>query len=454
VNVSFFQELLSSISARGRQLLDLSKPASPVETIETLSARLLSGRGEASGVALAQQILARYHDLDPKGRLAFFEFLAQTFVPDEAAVKAAANAYLAAPGPETLQKLADKVEPPRQEFLRRLNLAPGATAQIVRMRADLLQAMRQKPELKIVDRDFVHLLSSWFNRGFLVLRRIDWSTPASILEKLMEYEAVHQMRGWEDLRRRLDPADRRCYAFFHPSMIDDPLIFVEVALNREMSDSIQDVLEQETRPPLASEDAPTTAVFYSISNCQKGLAGISFGNFLIKQVVQDLAREIPSLKVFVTLSPVPGFRKWFERARASHEFDYLNEEQRELLGSLDDVSWTADEEHGEALKPVMMAVAAHYFLLAKTPDGRPIDPVARFHLGNGARLERINWLADISEKGMRESHGLMVNYRYDLKDIERNHEAYINNGVIAASRTVRAALLAPEASKALVPVEG
>ncbi len=453
MNVSFFQELLSSISVKGRQLFDLSRQPGETHTVESLSRILISGRGEASGVALAQQILTRYRELNPAGRASFFNFITVAFAPNVATVRSAAEAYLEDSSSKNLSKLAAAVEPARQEFLRRLNLAQGATAEIVKMRADLLELVKEHPELEALDRDFDHLLGSWFNRGFLVLRRIDWSTPASILEKLMQYEAVHQMRGWHDLRRRLEPADRRCFAFFHPSMVDDPLIFVEVALDREILGSIQRVLEQEARPP-SKDVEPSIAVFYSISNCQKGLAGISFGNFLIKQVVQDLAAHIPSLKTFVTLSPIPGFRKWFERAKAGQELDYLDEEQRELLAGLDDFSWAADEEHGDALKSVLLAVAAQYFLTEKNSAGRPLDPVARFHLGNGARLERINWLGDISEKGLQESHGLMVNYRYDLKDIERNHEAFANHGEIAASKAVRSLLLAPEKSKALVPVAG
>jgi malonyl-CoA decarboxylase len=418
-----------------------------------LAATLLSGKGEASGIAIAQQVLDLYGDLDAEGRIAFFRFVNGHFRPGIERVKTAAAAFLANPVPETLGELADAVESPRQEFFRLLNRAPGATARIVQMRADLLALLHGHPDLRAVDADLVHLFSSWFNRGFLVLRRIGWWSPASVLEKLMQYEAVHEMRGWNDLRRRLEPADRRCFAFFHPSLVDDPLIFVEVALDREIPGSIQSVLEQETRAP-AGDTSPVTAVFYSISNCQRGLAGISFGNFLIKQVVEDLTADIPSLNTFVTLSPIPGFRRWFERARTSGELDYLDEEQRELIAGLDDFSWAADKDHGEALRPLMLSVAAHYFLLAKTADGRPVDPVARFHLGNGARIERINWLGDTSEKGLMESHGMMVNYRYGLADIERNHEAYANHGTIAASKAVRGALLITPKSRALVPAEG
>jgi len=453
MNVSFFGELLTTISDRGRQLLDLSGiVSSSGETIETLSAALLSGRGEASGVALAQQILARYRALDDDGRLAFFRFLATRFSPDPDGVALAARAYLDAPGAESLRRLSEAVESPRQEFLHRLNLAPGATADIVRMRTDLLRLGRGDEALAAVDRDFVAELTSWFNRGFLVLQRIDWSTPANILDKIIRYEAVHEIQGWDDLRRRLDPADRRCFAFFHPSLVDEPLIFVQVALTRNIPGTIREVLEQEQQEPSAISD-PTTAVFYSISNCQEGLRGISFGNFLIKQVVDDLARAIPSLRTFVTLSPVPGFSTWLERAKATNLLAYFDPTERALLDNLSDDDWLKDESLREATRPVLMAAAAHYFLAAKNVHNRPVDPVARFHLGNGARLERINWLGNTSPRALREAHGLMVNYRYDLRDIERNHELFANSGTVVASRPVRSYLRIPEKSQALVAVE-
>ncbi|MGF1618996.1 MAG: malonyl-CoA decarboxylase [Rhodomicrobiaceae bacterium] len=453
MNVSFFGELLSAISDRGRQLLDLSGIASSQdETVEGLSEALLSGRGEASGVALAQQILALYRELNDEQRLEFFRFLAGSFGPDPEQVATTARAYLQAPGSDTLKRLTQAVESPRQEFLHRLNLAPGATGDIVRMRSDLLRLGKSDEALAALDRDFVTELTSWFNRGFLVLQRIDWSTPANILEKIIRYEAVHEIQGWEDLRRRLDPADRRCFAFFHPSLVDEPLIFVQVALSREIPSSIRNVLEEEKREPSEISD-PKTAVFYSISNCQKGLAGISFGNFLIKQVVEDLARAIPSLRTFVTLSPVPGFSAWLARARSSHLLDYLDSTDLALFDNLSDAEWIADEELAEALKTPMMAAAAHYFLAAKNIHGRPVDPVARFHLGNGARLERINWLGNPSQRGLAEAHGFMVNYLYDLRDIERNHELFANAGEVVASKAVRSHLRVPEKSQALAVVD-
>jgi malonyl-CoA decarboxylase len=439
VNVSFLQDLLNTVAEQGRHLL--ARPlrggdatAGIVECAEAL----MSVRGEASGVALARQILDQYRSLSPDGRRAFFRFLADALQPDPARVREAAEAYLKAPSETALSRLQGAVESPREEFFRRLNLAPGATGEIVAMRRDLLRLLKEEPALNAVDADLKSLLDSWFNRGFLVLRRIDWQTPAAILEKVIAYEQVHEMQGWDDLRRRLHPVDRRCFAFFHPSLIDEPVIFVEVALTREIPRTISSVLNEAPKSGDGAE--PTTAVFYSISNCQEGLKGITFGNFLIKQVVEELASKMPSLKRFVTLSPVPLFGRWLDRVRAGDGAGIVTAVDRAALRPLDDPSWFHQRDASSEIKESLLALAAHYFLLAKTPDGRPVDPVARFHLGNGARLERINWLGDTSEKGLRESHGLMVNYRYDPKEIERLHEAFANHGTVAASRAVRALL--------------
>jgi malonyl-CoA decarboxylase len=452
MDVSFFQEILGKISDRGRQILDLSSliGTGGQESFESLCRALVSSRGEASGVALARRVLDSYKEAEPDRKDAIFAFLAGEFVPDEALIEKAAKAYLQDPGPETLDRLAQSVESPRLELLRRLNLAPGGTATLVGMRQDLLA--RFNSGLAGVDRDFIHLFSSWFNRGFLVLVRMAWSSPASILEKIIAYEAVHEIKGWDDLRRRLDPHDRRCFAFFHPALVDEPLIFVEVALGSEIPASIHALLESDGGPANADPE-PSAAVFYSISNCQEGLRGISFGNFLIKQVVEDLAKELPSLKTFVTLSPLPAFRSWLFRALSSGELNYLSEAQAAQLESLRGAGWNDNEAGQDALKPAIMAAAAHYLLLAKDRSNRPLDPVARFHLGNGARLERINWLADTSEKGVRQALSVMVNYRYDLRDIERNHESYVNQGAVIASKSVRSLLLAPEKARALVPAQ-
>jgi malonyl-CoA decarboxylase len=436
INVSFLQDLLTTVAERGRQYLPESLVGPARDDVAELARSLLSGRGEASGVAIARELLDRYRALGPEDRKAFFRLVADAFKPDPEAVKAAASAFLEDASETAMQRLRAAVESPRQEFFRRLNLAPGATAEIVAMRRDLHRLGKGEPGFASVDDDLAHLLASWFNRGFLVLRRIDWQTPAAILEKIIRYEAVHEIQGWEDLRRRLDPVDRRCFAFFHPSLIDEPLIFVEVALTREMPGHIQNLIGERTVGQPEAQP-PTTAVFYSISNCQEGLRGISFGNFLIKQVVEELAREQPQLKTFVTLSPVPHFARWLDRIIADETAGIATAQDRVTLQMLSDPGWIDDPEEADGLRPTLMALAAHYFLQAKSADGRPVDPVARFHLGNGARLERLNWLGDVSEKGLREGHGLMVNYLYELKEIERNHEAYANHGEVAASRSVR-----------------
>jgi malonyl-CoA decarboxylase len=429
MNVTFFNELLDSIVDRSRSLLDFSATGTAGK-LEELARALVSERGESSGVALAQGIHGAYRSLDDEGRLKFFSFLGDAFAPDADAVAEQARAYVAEPDQGRLDALARAVEAPRLEFFRRLNLAPGGTAGIVAMRKDLLRFIPDHSELEVVDRDLVHLFGAWFNRGFLVLRHIDWATPATILEKIIEYEAVHEIRGWDDLKRRLSPADRRCFGFFHPSLVDEPLIFVEVALSRDNPASIQDLLDEEGRE---ATPAPTTAVFYSISNCQAGLAGISFGNFLIKQVATDLAREMPSLKTFVTLSPVPGFARWLDAERSAGEAGSLLATERDALGILDAEDWHQERGPADAARDLMTRLCAHYLINVKAANDRPRDPVARFHLGNGARLERINWLADISARGMTRSHGFMVNYLYDLKDVEANHEAYANSGQVATA---------------------
>jgi malonyl-CoA decarboxylase len=434
---AFFSDLLSTISERGRTLLRLGSFDDKPDTsgLIELCEALLSGRGEASGTALAREVLDRYHHLDPLERLAFFETLARNYGPDPERLAQAIEAWRAQPNDDDASDLHYASEPRRQELIRRLNRAPGGTAELVAMRADLLNVLKDNKdkarELGALDRDIAHLLSSWFNRGFLVLRRIDWSSPANILEKIIRYEAVHQIRDWDDLRRRIDPADRRCYAFFHPTLIDEPLIFVEVALTETIPGAIAPLLS-EGRQPVAIDRA-RTAVFYSISNTQRGLGGVSFGSFLIKQVAEELQREFPKLENFVTLSPVPGLMQWLKE-----ESDVpVNDEGRALLGQLDTPDWPGNAELAAQLHSVVEPLTAYYFLKARTSKGRLIDPVARFHLGNGARLERINWLGDLSPKALRESAGIMVNYLYRLEDIEKNHEAYVNHDEVVASSAVK-----------------
>ncbi|MBL8658535.1 MAG: malonyl-CoA decarboxylase [Rhodospirillales bacterium] len=402
--------------------------------IEDLCRALLSSRGEASGVAIARRVLDLYAHATPDERHAFLRSLAANFGPDRATIGDAWSAYEREATPATLAAMIHAVEPPRQELFRRLNFAPGGTAALLAMREDLL-GCGAEGELKSVDADLVHLFASWFNRGFLRLRRIDWLTPADILERIIRYESVHEVQGWDDLQRRVYPADRRCFAFFHPSLAREPLIFVQVALTNQIPGAIGDLLTAD-RQVMPVEEV-TTAVFYSISNCQLGLRSVSFGNFLIKQVVEELSRELPSLNTFVTLSPAPGFGGWLARVLDDPTGSGWSERETEavkrVLGAPD---WHRDAVALASIEKTMLALAAEYYLSIKTGSGEPIDPVARFHLGNGARLERLNWVADVSPKGLREAKGLMVNYLYDRRSIEANHEAYVGTGAIAASDAV------------------
>jgi malonyl-CoA decarboxylase len=449
---AFLSDLIDTLTERGRALLGQKGARSivPQDALPALGELLLSRRGEASGVALAQTLFASYAAAEPAERLAFLKALADRFGPDRARIERAIKAVSQDAGPNAWEGLHAAAEPRRQELIRRLNLAPGGTSALVRMREELLGHLRDHPELKSVDADFVHLFSSWFNRGFLVLRPIDWTTPANILEKIIRYEAVHAIQDWDDLRNRLAPEDRRCYGFFHPQLVDEPLIFVEVALLRDIPEAVAPLLDL-SRKPITASDA-TTAVFYSISNTQKGLGGVSFGNFLIKQVVENLKSELPNLKTFVTLSPVPGFARWLDHERKAQASDSLTTEVKEALTLLDRPDWHNVPETREQVRAALLPAAAAYFLKAKDSKGRPIDPVARFHLGNGARLERLNPLGDLSPKGLAQSHGLMVNYLYALDEIEMNHEAFAEKGVVAASPAVRRALRANLASRDMASV--
>jgi malonyl-CoA decarboxylase len=405
---SFLADLLQTIAERGR----FWRPrADGPETVDfaALCEALLSGRGEASGLALAQDIVLAWNAADAATRLGWLEILAERFGPDREKLEVAVAAWQAEPGADAATRLHEASEPRRQELVRRLNMAPGATAAILDMRAETLRRLGEHPSLKAVDADLRHLIASWFNRGFLVLRRIDWTTSASILEKIIRYEAVHAIDSWEDLRRRLAPDDRRCFAFFHPRLPEEPLIFVEVALTREVPAAIATVLSEE-RAELPADEA-TTAVFYSISNTQVGLRGVSFGNFLLKQVIDDLCDELPGLTDFVTLSPVPGF-----------------------------AAWLAGQEEGVALAPddpALPPLVAQYLVKARGPGGLPLDPVARFHLGNGASLDRINPSGDLSPNALATAHGVMVNYRYRPDELERNHELFATKGEVAATPAIR-----------------
>jgi len=407
--------------------------------------KLLSERGEAAGVSLARITLDLYRNLDKTDQARFFAALLAEFSPDPIRVLTASKAYAAEPSAASLAQLSIAAEPPRQELLRRLNRAPGGTATILRMRERLLELKREQRELDAVDWDFHHLLSSWFNPGFLQIVRVDWRTPAYLLEQIILHEAVHEIRGWNDLRRRLE-VDRRCFAFFHPALPDEPLIFVEVALTDRMADAVPPLLDAQSTSKGSSR--ATTAVFYSISNCQPGLRGVSLGNFLIKNVVEVLSREFPRLKVFCTLSPVPGFAAWLgallKRGGAEQSKPPAPALKLVVAGLGADVAKIASDpdcvERLAPLKEPLTQLCATYLLHGADGSVPAQDPVARFHLNNGATLERINWLADTSKKGLRESLGLMVNYLYEPRAIEGNHEKFVR-GEIVASRRVRGLVL-------------
>lgn len=426
------KQILNSIADAGRDLLDRGAGKSRSHTIEGVCKDLLTQRGEASGMALAREIVDLWDELDEEGKLSFLHFLQTEEGTDQEQIDAALAAYETDKSLANSRALASALEAPRQELMRRINFAPGGTAAIINIRKFLVAHLRDHPELKEVDQDIKHLLTSWFNRGFLEVEEINWRTPAVILEKLIEYEAVHEIEGWDDLRRRLDK-DRRCFAFFHPALPDEPLIFVEVALVKGLASAVQPLLDQEGErlDPFNAD----TAIFYSISNCQDGLKGISFGNFLIKQVVAELSIELPNLKHFSTLSPIPGFVKWFSKTegKVGKLSAGKTTKVKKLLKEQD---WCNNSEVIEQIKEPLESLVAHYLVNEKSRDN-PLDPVARFHLGNGARLERINWLGDTSENGLGQSAGLLVNYYYSLKDIEKNHESYANDKKVVASSAIQ-----------------
>lgn len=419
--MAFFADMMGTLFERRPRVSASPSPAPVFELCEAL----LSPQGEISGARLSRDILSHYRSMTPKDRRAFFDRLADDFDLDPTRVIGAAEAYRDRPDVAGFARLCREAEPRRQELFRRLNQVPGATEDLVRMRLDLLRLLPEAPQLGRIDIDLQHLLGSWFNRGFLVLRPIDWRTPANILEKIIEYEAVHAINEWNELQRRLRPDDRRCFAFFHPTMPEEPLIFVEVALCRGVPASVQGLLAEE-REVLASGEADT-AVFYSISNCQEGLRGISFGNSLIKQVVEEIKRDLPQISRYVTLSPIPGLSDWLRSIAP----------QRPAAAEVLEAAETLSPEAMSGHAPAVRQLAAEYLLTATRENGAPVDPVARFHLGNGALIHDVHPLADTSPNGFRQSCTAMVNYLYDLAQVELNNERFVTERRIAAARPVQ-----------------
>jgi malonyl-CoA decarboxylase len=425
---TYFEKLVG----KGRDLAAktvkrLPKGAPPLEQIKSISSKLLTARGQASGIKMAEDLHKIYLTCSEQEKFAYFEFLLSEFGRDKDKLMATCQSYANDPSHDTLKRLTVEMEPRRQELFKRMNMAPGGTMALVDMRTDLLRFLKSSPELKPVDIDFLSLFKTWFNRGFLTMEPISWKSPAVILERLIAYEAVHEIKSWDDLKSRLDPVDRLCYAFFHPNLKDTPLIFVEVALCETIPNSIQDILASDRT--ILPDGQAKVAAFYSINNCLTGLKGIYFGNFLLKQVVAHLQVAQPQLKSFVTLSPIPGLKSWLNTDNRAATFG-LDAQDLERLES---PIWFKDPKFAAKTKKSLRQAALAYLIDRQPNSHRLYDSVARFHLGNGARIENIHWLADSSTRGLSNSYGMMVNYLYELSQIENNHEAFAVRHELALS---------------------
>jgi malonyl-CoA decarboxylase len=428
-------------------------PAGDISRLRRQIDDCLAGKGgEVSARARAAELGRSYLGLTPAGRVRFLELLIAEYGIDRPRLDAAITALWTerddSRRPAAEAELRAALIPARMKLLTQFNAVPEGVKFLVDLRAELLELLPQHPGLAELDNDLEGLLANWFDIGFLDLEPITWNAPAALLEKLIAYEAVHAISSWSDLKNRLD-SDRRCYAFFHPRMPNEPLIFVEVALVAGMAASVQELLD--VNAPALDATAADSAIFYSISNCQRGLAGVSFGNFLIKRVVDKLRRELPNLRRFATLSPLPGFRAWLDERIAAGDTALLEDAEQARLADLAGEGasgphalarllarqdWPRDPAVAEALLPPLLRLGARY-LLQTTADGRARDRVAHFHLSNGARIERLNWLGNTSAAGLSQSAGLTVNYNYKLDDIDANHEAYSGEGRITATAAIR-----------------
>lgn len=454
--LSNLRQAWSGLSDSTRHMLSgLPRPDLPDEDLERVRQQMencLTVRAdEVSARARAADLGRMYLALEPTGQLRFLKLLAENYGIDRAAVDTAIAGVTSAKNDEARTKaeaiLRRALEPRWRRLLKRFTTLPEGVKFLVDMRVVMLEYARKEPAIKALSDDLREMLSAWFDVGLLELTQITWESPAAILEKLIAYEAVHEIRSWDDLKNRLD-SDRRCFAYFHPAMPHEPLIFVEVALVPEMAANVHDILDADA--PMGDVSAATTAIFYSISNAQKGLVGISFGNFLIKRVVELLKHDVPNLKKFATLSPIPGFGKWSAQTLDKDAFELTNAERKALSALVDGESdgerlksalgrpnWYQDEQLAGALKMPVSRMAAQYLHGERRPDGKAKDPVAHFHLSNGARMERLNWLGDTSKKGLAQAHGMMINYLYRVSDIEGNSDAYSSSGKIAVSSSVK-----------------
>jgi malonyl-CoA decarboxylase len=404
---------------------------------------LIKERGQSVSVSLAVRAISRFRKLSPPARASFYDHLGSRYNPDLAEITATLDAYRNSQTADNLVRFVQASEPPRQEILRKINRAPSGTGVIVLMRQEILHRMKNNPQLRAADADFEHLLSSWFNPGFLELKKLDWKSPAYLLEQVIRHEAVHAIDGWSDLRRRLEP-DRRLFAYFHPALPGEPLIFVEVALVRDVPGEVASLLDR-TKPPNLNERDYKVATFYSISNCQPGLKGIHLGNFLIKRVAEELKKEFPALKTFCTLSPIPSLAdfltkscKWDDRYHSPRHIQSFMQDSEKLLGKYATFAKLGPSADLGDLK-LLKKLCAAYLAQTNSDENFRSDPVARFHLNNGATLDRINLGADLTPKGLRQSFGVMVNYRYELNAVEENHERFVR-GEVAYSSEIKSLL--------------
>ena len=431
----FAKNLVDSIADAGEKFLDSRRlRGTSMQTLIKLCDDLISHKGVASGIALAREVVSRYGVLSVDEKLTFFLELKRRTGPNLSDIKKAAGEFSKTPDEKNLAVLSNKIISNRRKLFSRMNMAPNGTQAIVAMRKDILGFIPAHPGLQAIDDELKLLLTTWFNPGFLSLKKIDWDTEASILEKIIQHEAVHNIANWNDLKKRL-VADRRCFAYFHPALEDEPLIFVEVALTKGIPGSIQSIISEESDGGAEAD----TAIFYSINNCQHGLRRIPLGNFLIKMVVTELAAELPSIKTYCTLSPIPGFADWLFEEIKLDKSKIIAAKDRKVLKMIEDKDWHKDKNKCKELKKPLLKACANYLVSVKRKD-KPLNSVAKFHFGNGAQLYRINWMGNTSAHGFAESLGLMVNYLYDLKQIETNHEAYVQRGKLAISKSVRSVM--------------
>ena len=423
------KEIISSIADVGQKLFKKSVvKKNDLESIISLCDDLISNKGAAFGITVARDITDLYHTLSPDNKLLFFKKINEKFKPDHNKVNSAIETYKREQNDKNLFKLFVISEGQRRELFRRMNMSPNGISTIVSLREDLLQILNDNKDLKPLDDDLRELFKSWFNPGFLKLTKITWDTKAAVLEKIIKYERVHKIKDMNELKRRLGE-DRRFFSYFHPALDDEPIIFVQVALTNGLGKSIQEIM----KPTTGNEKKYNTATFYSISNCQEGLTRVTLGNFLIKRVVYEIQEELPNIKNFGTLSPIPGFRDWFTTLDEGVIQNILGKIPYSTVSFLRSSSLKVGDGRIVSNKKAIIKLVAHYLMNEKNKKDLPINDVCRFHLGNGAIIEDIVINANVSEVGFNRSFGVMVNYLYELKNIEKNHEDYVNNKNIIIS---------------------